>query len=83
MSVDDIPGEPFTYETILPNAGPVRLFFKISPEKKALRNSGIAIRVKSKVVGKPTVFGLNEDVDVPRPTLRRLYGEVTSVRANR
>ncbi len=76
VTVDDIPGEAFQYEGALPNAGPVRLFFKISPEKKPLRHSGIAIRVGGKVVGKPRVFGLDDDPDVPKSTLRRLYGEV-------
>lgn len=76
VTVDDIPGEAFQYEGTLPNAGPVLLFFKISPEKKALRHSGIAIRVGSKVVGKPRVFGLDDDPDVPISTLRRLYGEI-------
>lgn len=76
VTVDDIPGEAFEYETTLSNAGSVRLFFKISPEKRPLRHSGIALRVGSKVVGKPQVFGLDDDPDVPKSTLRRLYGEV-------
>lgn len=78
VTVDDIPGQAFQYETDLPGAGPLRLFFKISPEKKPLRHSGVAIRIGSKVVGRPTMFGLDDDPDVPRSTLRRLYGEVTA-----
>lgn len=78
ITVDDIPGESFQYEAHLSNAGPVRLFFKISPEKKSLRHSGVAIRVRSKIIGRPTVFGLDDDPDVPSSTLKRLYGEVSA-----
>ena len=78
VTVDDIPGEAFQYEAKLPNAGLLRLFFKISPEKKPLRHSGVAIRVGTKIVGRPTVFGLDDDPDVPKSTLRRLYGEVSA-----
>lgn len=35
VTVDDIPGQQYQYEAVLPYAGPVRLFFKVSPEKEA------------------------------------------------
>jgi hypothetical protein len=76
VSAEDIPGQQFEYETVLPHAGEVYLSFKIGPEKKPLRNSGIALRIGNKIVGKPGNFGLDDDPDVPRPTLKRLYGEV-------
>ena len=76
VTVDDIPGQQYQYETVLPYAGPVRLFFKVSPERKPLRHHGIAIRVGSKIVGRPRLFGLDDDPDVPKSTLKRLYGEV-------
>lgn len=76
VSADDIPGQQYEYKTVLPFAGEVFLTFKISPDKKPLRHSGIALRIGNKVVGKPTVFGLDDDPDIPKPVLRRLYGEV-------
>jgi hypothetical protein len=78
VTMDDIPGQQYQYEKDLPYAGLVRLCFKISPEKKQLRHSGIAIRVGSKIVGRPRTFGLDDDPDVPRGTLKRLFGEVTA-----
>jgi hypothetical protein len=76
VTVDDIPGQQYQYETVLQYAGPVRLLFKVSPEKKPLRHHGIALRVRSKIVGRPRLFGLDDDPDVPKSTLKRLYGEV-------
>ncbi|MGC2742017.1 MAG: ATP-binding protein, partial [Candidatus Angelobacter sp.] len=76
VTADDIPGQQFQYSKALPFAGEVFLTFKISPDKKPIRNSGITLRIGSKVVGKPRVFGLDSDPDVPRPVLKRLYGEV-------
>lgn len=78
VTADDIPGERFQYDKELHYAGMVRLWFKISPEKKPLRDAGVAIRVGSKIVGRPRLFGLDDDPDVPRPALKRLYGEVTA-----
>ena len=76
VSAEDIPGQLFKYNKVLPHAGKVYLSFKISPEKKPLRHSGVALRIGNKIVGKPGAFGLDDDPDVPKPTLKRLWGEV-------
>jgi hypothetical protein len=76
VTAEDIPGQRFQYKKVLPFAGEVVLSFIISPEKKPLRESGIALRIRNRIVGKPTVFNLDDDPDVPKPVLKRLYGDV-------
>lgn len=74
LSIKDIPGEQFNYSQELPEAGVVRLTFTITDSN--VKSAGIAIRVGGKIVGRPSFFGLDEDDDVPKGLLRRLYGEV-------
>lgn len=75
IGVEDIPGETFRHETELPEVGRVRLHFTVSNGKRPLRQSGIAIRA-TKVVAKPTVFGLDTDDEIPPKLLRKVYGEL-------
>jgi hypothetical protein len=71
-----VPGEAHTESASLPAVGNIKLFFKVTDPKHPIRNSGIAIRVVGKIVGNPTVFGLNDDEEIPKGMLRRVYGEV-------
>ena len=76
VGVDDIPGESFSEEAELPSLGPVRLRFTVSDGRRPLRQSGIAVRVTGKVIGKPTHFGLEEDEEIPPKLLKKVYGEL-------
>lgn len=76
VTMKDIPGQEYEYEANLPEVGFVRLVFKITDAMQAPKHSGIAIRVDGKVVGDLTYFGLDNDDEVPKGVLRRLYGEV-------
>lgn len=76
IGVDDIPGQTFEHVEDLPMVGHVRLQFTVSAGKKALRQSGVALRVSGKVVGKPTAFGLEEDEEIPPKLLKKVYGEL-------
>jgi len=76
LGPSDVPGEGHTESTSLPDAGAVRLFFKVTDQKHSARKAGIAIRVEGKIVGNPTVFGLEEDEEIPKGLLRRVYGEL-------
>lgn len=76
VGVEDIPGETFQDAADLPGAGPVRLSFTVSDGRRPLRQSGVAVRVTGKVIGKPTYFGLEEDEDIPPKLLRKVYGEL-------
>jgi hypothetical protein len=76
IGVEDIPGTAFTHDEEIPDVGQVRLRFTVSDGKKALRQSGIALRATGKVIGKPTAFGLEHDEEIPPKLLKKVYGEL-------
>ncbi|MGV0818800.1 Shedu anti-phage system protein SduA domain-containing protein [Martelella sp. AMO21009] len=76
LSVDDIPGVTREVEQTLTQAGSVRLKFTIADGKKAPKSPGIVLKVDGKVVGKPMMFGLDDDEEVPIKLCQRVYGEV-------
>ncbi|MDP1611338.1 MAG: ATP-binding protein [Sulfuritalea sp.] len=76
LSLDDLPGEHFEKEESVPDAGTIRLSFKVSDGSKPLKQSGIAIRVGGKIVGKLNFFGLEDDPEIPQKLLKKIYGEV-------
>ncbi len=76
LDIDDIPGETFYEEIHLPDIGLVKMRFTVASGKKALKQSGIAIRVNGKIVGQPKYFGLDDDEEVPPKLLRKIYGEI-------
>lgn len=75
LAVEDLPGETFHEQTVLKEAGPVEIKFTIT-DKVSPKQSGIAIRVNGKIVGKPQFFGLEEESEVHPRLLSRVYGEV-------
>lgn len=76
VGVEDLPGETFQDAADLPGVGPVRLSFTVSEGRRPLRQSGVAVRVTGKVIGKPTYLGLEDDEDIPPKLLRKVYGEL-------
>lgn len=76
LSVDDVPGVLRDVEKTLTESGKVRLKFTIADGKKAPRSPGIVLRVDGKVVGKPMMFGLDDDEEIPFKLSKRVYGEV-------
>jgi hypothetical protein len=76
IGLDDLPGEHFQKDETIPDAGSVRLNFKVSDGTKSLKQAGIALRVGGKIVGKPGFFGLEDDPEIPPKLLKKLYGEV-------
>ena len=78
VDIEDIPGETFTRDLDIKHAGKVSLKFTISDQKKALKQSGIVLRIKGKAVGKPQLFGLEESDVIPEKLQRRLFGEIVA-----
>lgn len=76
LSVQDVPG--ITTQTIanLPTAGAIALNFTIADGKRPPRSPGIVLKVDGKAVGKPMLFGLDEDEEIPVRLAKRVYGEV-------
>lgn len=76
IGIEDIPGQTVEEKVVLPGVGEVRIKFTVSEGKKPLKQSGIAIRVGGKIVGRPTALGLDEDATIPPKLLKRVYGEI-------
>jgi hypothetical protein len=76
LSVQDVPGTASQLNTTLPTAGKVDLQFTIADGKKLPRSPGIILKVGGKAVGKPKLFGLDEDEEIPAKLARKVYGEV-------
>jgi hypothetical protein len=69
-------GRPAKLSATLPTAGNVDLRFTIAEGKKLPRSPGIILKVGGKAVGKPQLFGLDEDEEIPQKLARKVYGEV-------
>ncbi|WP_027582037.1 ATP-binding protein [Bradyrhizobium sp. Ai1a-2] len=76
LSVQDVPGTPAQSSAVLPAAGNVDLRFTIADGKKLPRSPGIILKVGGKAVGKPQLFGLDDDEQIPQKLVRKVYGEV-------
>lgn len=76
LDIEDIPGKTYEEKVELPNSGKVNLKLTISENKKKLKQSGIAIRVGGKIVGRPSYFGLEDDESIPKKLLGGVYGEI-------
>ena len=76
LSVHDVPGTTTHSATSLPTAGEVSLHFTIAEGKRPPRSPGIILRVNGKAVGRPMLFGLDDDEEIPPKLARRVYGEV-------
>ena len=75
-TLKDIPGELFENSETLPEVGGVALSFTISEERLKAGESGIVIKIDGKPIGEPSYFGLEDQEDVPKELLKRVYGEI-------
>lgn len=75
LDIEDLPGETILEESDLNEVGQVKMKFTIT-EKRSPKQSGIAVRVNGKIVGKPHHFGLETSDEIPAKLLARVYGEV-------
>ena len=76
LDIQDLKGNSDTGRKKLKQSGEVKYSFTISDEKKSLKQAGIAIRVDGKIIGKPSFFGLDEDEEIPKKLLKKIYAEV-------
>ncbi len=75
LDVEDLPGETITETSDLKDVGEVHIKFTIT-DKLSPKQSGIAVRVNSKIVGRPQFFGVDQEEDISPRILARVYGEV-------
>jgi hypothetical protein len=78
LAHEDIPGKKFTATVQLPNAGTVTINFTIMDRPASKSQAGIVMRVGGKVVGRPSLMGLDEDRELPAKLLRQVVGEVVA-----
>jgi len=76
LAHEDIPGQKFSATIQLPNAGTVTINFTIMERPASKSQAGIVMRVGGKIVGRPSLLGLDEDRDLPNRLLRHVVGEV-------
>jgi hypothetical protein len=76
LSVQDVPGRTTRLNATLPSAGAIDLHFTLSEGSKVPRSPGIILKVDGKAVGRPQLFGLDEDDEIPPKLARKVYGEI-------
>jgi hypothetical protein len=77
LSVEDLPGRTETLTKPLGEKGNAALCFTIvEPGRKSPKQPGIVVKVGGKVIGRPRFFGLDEDPEIPKGLLSKLYGEI-------
>jgi histidine kinase/DNA gyrase B/HSP90-like ATPase len=77
LGVEDLPGRTETLTKPLGDKGNAVLCFTIvEPGRKSPKQPGIVVKVGGKVVGRPRFFGLDEDPEIPKGLLNKLYGEI-------
>lgn len=76
IDIEDIFGNSESGSANLNSVGQVKYKYTISENKRNLKQSGIALRVDGKIIGRPTYFGLENDEDVPKKLLKKIYAEV-------
>lgn len=73
IGVLDLQGKSYSERIELPNGNKATLNFTITT--KPIKQSGIAIRVNNKIIGRPQNF-LNEDEIIPKKLQNRVFGEL-------
>lgn len=76
IALEDVPGTQFAQIIDVPGLGPTKVRFTISDGKKPLKQAGLAIRIRGKIVGRPSSLGLDSDEKLPSKLLKRIYGEI-------
>ena len=73
IGVLDLQGKQYTKEIVLPDGKKATLNYTIT--EKPVKQSGIALRVNNKIIGRPQNF-LAEDDIIPKKLQNRVYGEL-------
>jgi hypothetical protein len=76
LDMEDVGGTVTERAEPVENVGPAKLRFTVAEDKNRIKGAGIVVRVKGKIVGRPTFLGLDEAEDFPRSLLGQIYGEI-------
>ncbi|NJM38928.1 MAG: hypothetical protein HC845_14260 [Akkermansiaceae bacterium] len=72
----DIQGEKFQKEITLPNGKIASISYTIAEKPLSGKKSGLNVRVGGKSIGKPHLFGLENDDSISDRLRRRIVGEI-------
>ncbi|MDQ2177323.1 Shedu anti-phage system protein SduA domain-containing protein [Marinifilum sp. D714] len=73
IGVLDLQGKSFSKEIVLDNGKKAQLNYTVTD--KAVKGSGIAVRVNNKIIGRPQNY-LSDDEIIPKKLQNRVYGEI-------
>ncbi|MEX2673452.1 MAG: ATP-binding protein [Phycisphaeraceae bacterium] len=76
LEVADVGGTPHVVEFFNPDVGPVKVTWIIADKPLRKGEVGFAFRVAGKIVGPPSLCGLDEVEDIPEKVRQRIYGEI-------
>ncbi len=76
LTREAIQGKTITRSANLPGVGPVTLRITVMDSPKGAKQAGIVTRVGTKIVGKPSLLGADDDEVIPRKLFKRVVGEI-------
>ncbi|MBH1478414.1 ATP-binding protein [Stenotrophomonas maltophilia] len=76
LDVDDVQGHFEEKAISVPGITDLTVRFALSERKTGMKSPGIQIRVGSRIVGRPSLFGLDQRGDISPKLLKKLYGEI-------
>jgi len=76
IAIEDIPGRTVEEQLPVATGQEAKITFTIGDGNKPVKNHGFSIRVGGKVVGRPTMLGLENDETIPQKLLKRVVGEI-------
>jgi hypothetical protein len=76
LHMDVLEGEHADIVFPLGNRGQVTGNLVLLDKARTVSDPGIVIRVRGRAIGPPTFFGLDQDENIPKSLLRRVYGEI-------
>jgi hypothetical protein len=76
LTIEDVPGVSYESKATFPTAGEAAFRVTISEGTKTPKYPGIVLLCDGKAIGKPSMFGLEDDEAIPRKLLKRVFGEI-------
>ncbi|MDB5100889.1 MAG: uncharacterized protein JWM80_5310 [Cyanobacteria bacterium RYN_339] len=76
LTVEDLPGKSFRQSVIDAEGSTADIAFTFSTKKPRGRKPGITIRVGGKIVGSPSLLGLDQDETIPKDLVQKIFGEI-------
>jgi len=76
LTAEVVEGQRHDVSLSLPNGTAVTGAAWLLEKNRSVADPGIIIRVRGRAIGSPTFFGLENDREIPKSLLHRVYGEI-------